>query len=132
MPANYKGYVAVPFSSMELIWDTQDRDGLMNLQNVKEIRIYPISKDGESGQLVLDNIGFYSSAFDPARQVRGDANGDGKITVVDALVALQISVRLYEPSPLQRVTLDVTGDGTIGLKDALKILQYSVGLVTEF
>ncbi|MFQ6073329.1 MAG: dockerin type I repeat-containing protein, partial [Methanosarcinales archaeon] len=58
--------------------------------------------------------------------VTGDINGDGKVTSLDALMALQMSVGLIQVDQCA----DVNGDGIVTSVDALMILKASVGLIT--
>lgn len=53
----------------------------------------------------------------------GDADGNGEITITDALVALQCAVGLRQPDEQQTKTIDVDGDNEITVTDALFILQ---------
>ena len=71
----------------------------------------------------------------------GDMNGDGLVTIADALKALQISVGLNPASAAQLLhgdvaPLDLGGipvpDNQIKLADALVILRKSVGLTSGF
>lgn len=59
--------------------------------------------------------------------VLGDSDGDGEITVSDALSALRIAASLeaYNSSA------DVDGDGKVTVSDALQILRYCVGFITS-
>ena len=60
---------------------------------------------------------------------KGDANGDDKITAVDALIYLRFAVGLdITPHKLDPVADDMTGDGKITATDALKVLRIAVGL----
>ena len=60
---------------------------------------------------------------------KGDANGDDKITAVDALIYLRFAVGLdITPYKLDPVADDMTGDGKITATDALKVLRIAVGL----
>ena len=60
---------------------------------------------------------------------KGDANGDDKITAVDALIYLRFAVGLdITPYKLDPVADDMTGDGRITVTDALKVLRIAVGL----
>ncbi|HID26882.1 MAG TPA: hypothetical protein EYP22_03445, partial [Methanosarcinales archaeon] len=58
--------------------------------------------------------------------ITGDVNGDGKVTSLDALMALQMSVGLI---PVDQCA-DVNVDSKVTSLDALMILQASVGLIT--
>ena len=57
----------------------------------------------------------------------GDVNEDERITLVDALFALQASLGKRTLSPTQEQAADVNGDSRITLVDALFILQASLG-----
>jgi hypothetical protein len=59
----------------------------------------------------------------------GDLNADGKITVLDATMALRIAVGLSDPTQDQIRVGDFQGDGKIGVTDATLILRAVVGLV---
>jgi Ca2+-binding EF-hand superfamily protein len=54
--------------------------------------------------------------------------GDSKLTVADALLALQISVSEDEPTEAQIARLDLNNDGVITVADVLMILRIAVGL----
>ena len=68
----------------------------------------------------------------------GDINGDGKVDIADALLALQISVGSVHVSSLNLVNGDVapfingkpSSDGAITVADALIILRRIVALVS--
>ena len=56
-----------------------------------------------------------------------DLNGDGQISVLDALMILQILVDLIpSPSDNQQTAADVDGSGVIDTADALAVLQHIV------
>lgn len=57
---------------------------------------------------------------------KGDVNGDGKISSVDALMALKMSVRTIPAT----AAADVDGDGRVTSIDAGKILQAATGKIT--
>jgi hypothetical protein len=56
-------------------------------------------------------------------KVKGDYNGDGKLTEMDALAALKMSVKLLT----EDLTLDLDGNGKITAEDARLILKKAVG-----
>ena len=61
--------------------------------------------------------------------VYGDLNGDGNVTVDDALLALQGAVGKIELTDAQIEAADVDGEAGVGVSDALAILQKAVGKV---
>ena len=62
----------------------------------------------------------------------GDPDGDGVITVSDALMALRVAAKLAEETPDMLTCCDVDGDGEITVADALDILRVAVGLKDAF
>jgi kumamolisin len=63
--------------------------------------------------------------------VAGDMNGDGKVTVADATIALQIAVGLVTPTSDQLLAGDFNHSGKIDLTSAVRILQIAVGSPSE-
>lgn len=61
--------------------------------------------------------------------LKGDFDGDGRITVSDALAALRIAAKLAEETPEAIATGDMDGDGKVTVSDALALLRISVGLL---
>jgi hypothetical protein len=55
--------------------------------------------------------------------VKGDLNGDGKLTQADAKIIARIMIRPDSVTPAQRKTADVNGDGVIDMRDVRIILQ---------
>jgi hypothetical protein len=66
----------------------------------------------------------------PAGQLIGDANGDGAVNIVDALVVAQCYVGLI--SCTCNSVIDVNNDSSCNIVDALRIAQYYVGLIPGF
>ena len=62
----------------------------------------------------------------------GDPDGDGEITVADALAALRIAAKLAEPTPELLAACDTDGDGEITVADALAILRVAAKLADSF
>lgn len=62
----------------------------------------------------------------------GDFDGDGEITVADALAVLRIAAKLESRDSCDSVIADVTGDGSVMIDDALAILRCSAGLSDGF
>lgn len=65
---------------------------------------------------------------EPSKNMRGDVNGDGDITAVDARMVLQIVAGLETNDDVSLEVADVSGDGTISAVDARMILQIVAGL----
>ena len=92
-------------------------------------------------EALFENSDVYMIPMDLRAGVRGDSNGDGKATVLDAKIALTYYTELLaggEPSfsddsaenRFIRMLLDVDGDGQITAEDAQYIMLYYVtGLV---
>lgn len=60
---------------------------------------------------------------------KGDPDGDGQITVSDALSALRVAARIVPETPELIATCDVDGDGTVTVSDALSILRVAARIV---
>jgi hypothetical protein len=64
----------------------------------------------------------------PLPGLPGDVDGDGRITSSDALLAFQIALGLYIPTPEEEARADVDQDGRVTSSDALCIFQEALGL----
>ena len=79
-----------------------------------------------------------TATFVATPPLKGDLNGDGKVDIADALLALEFAIRLRTPSAADIAAGDVapilggksTPDGKIDIADAVAILQKTVGLMT--
>ena len=65
------------------------------------------------------NIGTVGADFKVGPRIRGDADGDGKITTLDAFQVLKMATNNNEAD----LSLDVDDDGKITVKDAKVILN---------
>ncbi len=61
-------------------------------------------------------------------EVCGDQDGDGAVTILDAIIDLQIITGAVEPTPLQLILSDVDGDAEITVLDVVRVLQHLVGI----
>ena len=61
--------------------------------------------------------------------VKGDVNGDGKVTIADATLALRILVGLEKATPEQIKACDVLGMGAVTLNNVVVILRAAVGII---
>jgi hypothetical protein len=62
----------------------------------------------------------------------GDANGDGTVNPLDALILLQCYIGMVDVETLNFAACDCNGDGTINPLDALLVLQYYIGIIDKF
>jgi PKD repeat protein len=62
--------------------------------------------------------------------LRGDANGDGVVNVVDAMFVAQYAVGNRDASTLNMANADANLDGVVNVVDAMFIAQYAVGART--
>ncbi len=94
--------------------------------------------DGASGWYAVAEINgrFIRSAVYPIIEkpfdepvLKGDLDGDGVITVSDALMTLRIAARLVAETPEAVAIADMDGDSEITVADALTVLRISVGLL---
>jgi len=63
--------------------------------------------------------------------VLGDVDGDGSITITDALTIGRRSGG-YDPAPFFPEVADVNCDGAISINDALLVARYSAKVITQF
>ena len=62
----------------------------------------------------------------------GDADGDGKVGVRDAILVLRFAAELETPTAAQKLAGDVDKDGKVGVRDAILILRFAAELITSF
>jgi len=62
----------------------------------------------------------------------GDANGDGKTSMVDAMLAAQCVVGLIDCNSIDQEMADVNCSGGVSMVDAMLIAQKVVGLIADF
>jgi hypothetical protein len=80
---------------------------------------------------ILFICGFCLLAIGVSAGELGDANADGALSIVDALVVAQYYVGL-DNLPVVEENCDVDANGAINIIDALLIAQYFVGLISSF
>ena len=103
--------------------------------------VYRIEEDGtatdmnavyENGYLVFttDHFSVYAVA-EPLKAALGDINGDGNITIADAIMLQKhiANVITLEGDALKAA--DVTKDGNISIADAIMLQKYIANVITE-
>ena len=100
---------------------------LKNAQTVKANRYSAQSVIDDAAQAVAEA----ASALAAKPALKGDADGDGSVTVSDALRALRFAARLTEAYANALSVCDIDGDGEITVTDALAILRAAVGIIKK-
>jgi len=116
-------------------------DGINGSGTVAYIEFQVIGATGSSSPLTLSELDItdisgktvtvtiqngtvtVASEAGPGGKVLGDYNGDGKVTELDALAALKMSVKLLE----QDLDLDMDKNGKVTAEDARLILKMALG-----
>jgi len=86
---------------------------------------------------VIDKAGNSTSTLVPFKVteapqvVLGDVNGDGKVSVADATLALRFAVGMQKPTASQLQAGDLDGNGKIEVKEVTRILRYAVKLSAQ-
>ena len=92
----------------------------------------PITEPGEYKLKVINGYDEFTTEVSftvvDTTPSRGDADGDGVVTVSDALLTLRAAARLYAPAEKVIAAIDLDGDGEITVADALAVLRIAVGL----
>lgn len=70
-----------------------------------------------------------TALIDGAEFIPGDADGDGAVTVADALSVLRLSMGLVDASGLNEAAADMDGDGSVSVADALLTLRKAIGII---
>jgi hypothetical protein len=66
------------------------------------------------------------SWFGAARPLMGDVNSDGRIDVLDLVLAIRIHLQQYSPTAQEFRRADVNYDGRIDVLDVVRIIQWMI------
>jgi len=85
---------------------------------------------GDVGDAVFDDFTVRPIVTVPPTSavVPGDVNGDGKVGIPDATLALQMAVGKLQPTSEQLAAGDLNKNGRIDIPDVTKILRAAIGL----
>ena len=61
--------------------------------------------------------------------VKGDIDGNGKITITDVVKSNLYNVNIQNPNEIEHIAADINGDGKISITDCVQVNLVSVGLV---
>ncbi len=106
--------------------------GIRTAQDADPYTLYQtvISEDKKTATIETDAMGtFVLMETDKKITVPGDVDGDGKITLKDAQMALKAALNLLVLEGDQKKAADVNQDGKIELKDAQVILKKALNLI---
>jgi hypothetical protein len=70
--------------------------------------------------------GFYGNAAG----LKGDANGDGSVTIVDAMIIAQYAAG-KNPVGFVSANADTNCDGNVNINDALQVARFVAGILTR-
>lgn len=94
-------------------------------ENVIAMKVY--QSVGDSGMSIWRPK--VTPIIPPAPPVlKGDVNGNGKVDIPDATLALRFAVKLDTPTEAQKAAADVNGNGQVDVADVTIILRAAVGL----
>lgn len=82
----------------------------------------------EDDENVTSDEDIVLASSDKEPELKGDMNGDGKLSSEDALDCLKHVVGVMEIDEVQKQAADMNGDGKINTLDALQILKIVVGV----
>lgn len=96
----------------------------------------------DAAQAVYDDANTDQATIDEATRdltleiskarLKGDVNGDGRVSTADAARLLKASAELIELGDTEKASGDVNGDGAADTSDASWILQFAAERITEF
>ena len=62
----------------------------------------------------------------------GDLNGDGKLTIADAIILQKSIGNIITLTDEQKILADVDGNGSITISDAITVQKYIAGIIDKF
>ena len=80
--------------------------------------------------LNVDDIEVSGGGSEPQPTILGDVDGDGEVTIADALLALRYCMGVQDLTDAQLAVADINGDGEVSLDDAILLLRLAMGLIT--
>jgi hypothetical protein len=104
-----------------------DADGNLYVADTDNQRIRKVNKVAAPGLLAGSPLAPPGPAGAPVPEP-GDVDGDGEVTITDAVLGLRYLVELLVPASHQRRALDYNGDGTIDILDVIAQLRQVVGV----
>lgn len=116
---------ALAWSSSDNAVATVDNNGVVTARGTGSCEIRVRTLDGRYTATCAVTVDGYLGT-------PGDVDGDGAVTVMDALLALQATAGKVELTEPQQTAADVDGTAGVSAADALMILQYATKQRTTF
>ena len=104
-------------------------------------KVYRAESDGtltdmkaviENGKLTFTTDHFSLYIITQSAVKLGDVDGDGQITVKDAIAILRHNAEVELLTGSQIIAGDLNGDGSVNTKDAILLLQYNAQIIDKF
>ena len=93
-----------------------------------QIRITAVEAESDVGSVTLGDAVGTISIVEPARVNRGDVNGDGKISLSDAVMLKRYLVGV--DVKIDMTNSDVNGDGKVSLADIVMLQKHLIGIIS--
>lgn len=93
-----------------------------------QIRITAIEAESDVGSVTLGDAVGTISIVEPTRVNRGDVNGDGKISLSDAVMLKRYLVGV--DVKIDTTNSDVNGDGKVSLADIVMLQKHLIGIIS--
>ncbi len=85
-----------------------------------------------TGHSYVDGRCEYCGEADPDGVLIGDANSDGIVNYLDAMMIAQLYVGMIGDDAINAAAADVNGDGRVDYLDAMMVAQFYVGMIESF
>ncbi|MDE6004247.1 MAG: hypothetical protein K2G88_02555 [Oscillospiraceae bacterium] len=100
---------------------------IKSYEDFYENNITFVRLDNESATLDIDNSTVSLASNSPI--VKGDATGDGEVSISDVVLANRVVLGKEKVTDSQYTALDIDSDGNVSATDALSIMNCVVGLI---
>ena len=108
-------------------------DGVTNPAPISSNTLMSLSADDDGGFFRQKAAAYYTAGAMPLTSVvKGDANGDGLVTITDALAAAQCALAIVSCSTIDTAAADVNCNGSVQITDAQLIAQKALDIIAAF
>lgn len=82
----------------------------------------------DENQVVATGMKVKTQSQEYVMIVKGDINGDGKISITDLVKIKLYNAHIQTPSEIEEISADINGDGKISITDLVQLKLASVGI----